>query len=220
MANAPARTADEISSAMKHLLERVRDGEVADQVARTGREVAAILSDAAATAGERAEHAWKDSAPLRRDAASWSSRAWKKNVRPALRDLWGQRTMAMGAAGAAVPAYRELVSSTAVRLGLKRREERHWGAFFMGMLIGAAIGAVLAMLSTPKPGSQIRRQLADKARDAGEWRPLFQRGALEEENNHAGHQPPPPTSRRGTRKTKSQIQDAAAGEPGGGAASS
>jgi gas vesicle protein len=219
MASAPAKTADEISSTMKHLLERVREGEVADQVAQTGRDVASILADATATAAARAEHAWKDSAPLRRDAAktvrgashdaaSWSSRTWKRRLRPAIEELWGQRTVAVGAAGAAIPASRELVDNTAVRLGLKRREERHWGAFFAGLLIGAAIGAVVAMLSAPKPGRQMRRELVDRARDAGEWTPLFQRT---ETDNHADAEPPQ-TSKRGDRETKAQIEDAAAGE--------
>lgn len=218
MAIAPARTADEISSAMKQLLERVREGEVAEQVARTGRDVAAILEDATATAAERAERAWKESAPLRKDAAKtvrsashdaadWSSRTWKRQVRPTLRNLWGQRTVAVGAAGAAVPASRELVNNTAVRLGLKRREGRRWGAFLAGLLIGAAIGAVIAVLSAPKPGRQMRQELVDRARDAGEWTPLFQRPPAN------GGSQPPVTSEGGDRATKAQLRDAAAGEP-------
>jgi hypothetical protein len=220
MASAPAKTSDEISSAMKHLLERVREGEVAEQAARTGRDVAAILGEAAATAASRADQAWKESAPLRKDAAkavrearhdaaSWSSRTWKRQLRPALKDLWSQRTAAIGAAGAAVPASRELVDSTAVRLGIKRREERRWGAFFAGLLIGAAIGAVVAMLSAPKPGRQMRHQLVQRARDAGEWTPIFQRSPA---NNHGGARPPA-TSERGDQTTKAQLTDAAASEP-------
>ena len=54
------------------------------------------------------------------------------------------------------------------------------------MLIGAAAGAVIAILTTPKPGREMRDELAEKARDAadkareaaggaGDWVPLFQR---------------------------------------------
>ena len=73
-----------------------------------------------------------------------------------------------------------------MRLGVrKRREQRHWAAFFLGLLIGAAVGAVIAMLTTPKPGREMRDELAERARDAAEkareaagstdWVPLFQR---------------------------------------------
>jgi hypothetical protein len=92
----------------------------------------------------------------------------------------------MAAAGAAVPVGRGIVDDAAVRLGLRKRSERrHWMAFFLGLLIGAAAGAVIAILTTPKPGHEMRDELAERARDAAErareaagstdWVPLFQR---------------------------------------------
>jgi demethylmenaquinone methyltransferase/2-methoxy-6-polyprenyl-1,4-benzoquinol methylase len=50
----------------------------------------------------------------------------------------------MGAAAAAVPVGREMAEETAHRLGWRRREERHWGAFFLGLLLGTAAGAIVA----------------------------------------------------------------------------
>jgi gas vesicle protein len=66
-------------------------------------------------------------------------------------------------------------------------------AFFLGLLVGAAAGAIVAMLTTPKPGREMRDELADKARDAatrardeaGDWVPLFQR----EETNGSPAEP-------------------------------
>lgn len=186
MATAPSRTADEISHGVRALVDRVIEADVTDQVARTSREVAAALADATSVAADRAGDAWKDSAPARRDAAKalrsarhdtakWWEQAWRKEIRPGARELWKRRSLAIGAAGAAIPASRELVDDAAVRLGLKRREERHWGAFFLGLIVGAAAGAIIAMLTTPKPGTEMREDLAAKARDAGEWVPIFQR---------------------------------------------
>ena len=55
----------------------------------------------------------------------------------------------------------------------------------MGLLIGAAAGALVAILTTPKPGREMRDELAGRARDAADkareaagasdWAPLFQR---------------------------------------------
>jgi gas vesicle protein len=79
-----------------------------------------------------------------------------------------------------------------VRLGLRQREERHWGAFFLGLLIGAVGGVIAALLLAPKRGTEMRRELAiradevrtelsarademvTKAKDA-DWVPIFQR---------------------------------------------
>ena len=115
-----------------------------------------------------------------------SRRTWTKDLRPTLQDLWKRRTVAMGATAAAIPAGRELVEDAATRLGIRQRsEKRHWLAFFLGLLVGAAAGAAIAMLTTPKPGREMRDELAEKARDAadrargeaGDWVPLFQREA-------------------------------------------
>jgi hypothetical protein len=116
----------------------------------------------------------------------WGRRTWQKDVSPSVRDLWSRRSAAAATAGAAIPVGRGIIDDAAVRLGVrKRREERHWAAFFLGLLIGAAAGALIAMLTTPKPGRQMRDDLAERARDAaerareaagsGDWVPLFQR---------------------------------------------
>jgi hypothetical protein len=85
----------------------------------------------------------------------------------------------LGAAGIAVPASRELAQQARVRLGLKRAEERRWRTFFLGVIMGAIAGAVVALLTAPRPGREMRDELATRAREAannaGEWVPLFQR---------------------------------------------
>ena len=115
-------------------------------------------------------------------------------MQPGLRKLWTTRTAALGAAGASLPLARELLDDAAVRLGIRqRRESRHWGAFFLGLLLGAAAGVIGAMLTAPKAGHEMRddlagtardaatraREVAGKARDAaisaGDWVPIFQR---------------------------------------------
>ena len=188
----PATTADDIADNIRSLIDRVVDAKFTHEMTRRGQDIASAIADRSAEVGERAGEAWRDSRPARRDAAKrlsrasadaakWSDDTWRRSLRPALRDLWKRRTLAMGAAGAAVPASRELVDTAAVRLGLKQREERHWAAFFLGLLLGAAAGAIVALLTTPKRGSEMRHELATrvdevatKARDT-EWVPIFQR---------------------------------------------
>ena len=189
--------ADEVSTTVRSMVEKVLEADVKDQITQRGRELAAAVGDATDAVSTRASEAWRDSAPTRRDAekavrkaskraARWSRRTWRDDLRPSLGQLWNRRSVAIGAAGAAIPAGRELVEDAAVRLGIrKRREERHWAAFFFGMLIGLAAGAIVAMLTAPKPGREMRDELAVKARDAAEkareaagnaeWVPLFQR---------------------------------------------
>jgi gas vesicle protein len=189
--------ADEVPTRVRSIVEKVLEAEVTDQIAKRGRELAAAVGQATETVSQRAEEAWKDSAPQRReaekaarkasrDAMRWGRRTWEKELRPNLRDLWSKRAAAVTAAGAAIPVGKGIVDDAAVRLGVrKRREQRHWAAFFLGLLIGAAVGAVIAMLTTPKPGREMRDELAERARDAAEkareaagstdWVPLFQR---------------------------------------------
>jgi gas vesicle protein len=189
--------ADEVPTRVRSIVEKVLEADVTDQISKRGRELAAAVGQATESVSQRAEEAWKDSAPQRReaekaarqasrDALRWGRRTWQRDVRPSLRDLWGRRGAAIAAAGAAIPAGRELIDDAAVRMGVrKRREQRHWAAFFLGLLIGAAAGALIAMLTTPKPGREMRDELADKARDAADrareaagasdWVPLFQR---------------------------------------------
>jgi gas vesicle protein len=183
MPTRPAKTADDITDSVRAFM---------DELARRGQDIAELLADRGADVGSMANEAWRDATPARRDAAKrltratsdaakWSDKTWRKSLRPVLRDAWKRRTIALGAAGAAVPAGREIVDTAAARLGLKQREERHWGAFFLGLLLGAAGGAIVAMLTTPKRGSEMRRELtakaddiAAKAKDA-DWVPIFQR---------------------------------------------
>jgi gas vesicle protein len=189
--------ADEVPTRVRSMMEKVLEADVTDQIAKRGQELARAVSQATETVAQRAEDAWNESAPQRRDAekaarrasrdaARWSRRTWQKELRPGLRDLWSRRSAAMAAAGVAIPAGRELVDDAASRLGIrKRREQRHWSAFFLGLLIGAVAGAVIAVLTTPKPGREMRDELAERAREAadrareaagsGEWVPLFQR---------------------------------------------
>jgi hypothetical protein len=189
--------ADEVPTRVRSMVERVLEADVTDQIAKRGQELAKAVGQATESVSQRAEEAWQDSAPQRReaekaaqrvsrDAITWSRRTWQRDVRPSLRELWSRRGTALAAAGAAVPAGRELVDDAAARLGIrKRREQRHWTAFFLGLLIGAAAGALVAILTTPKPGREMRDELAGRARDAAEkareaagasdWVPLFQR---------------------------------------------
>lgn len=200
--------AEDVAVGLRQAVERVLEADVADQIARRGREIAASVNEATDAVSARATKAWIESEPQRReaeknvrrasrDALRWSRKTWKKEVRPALKDLWKRRGPAVAATAAAVSVGREAAEDAAVRMGvMKRREGRHWGLFFVGLLLGAAAGAVVAMLTTPKAGDKMRDELAvrardaaDKARDAadkardgaGEWMPLFQRDEAEGE---------------------------------------
>ena len=198
-----ATTADDVAESIRSMIDRVADAKLTKEMARVGQDVAALLAERGVEVGDRASEAWRDSRPMRRDAAKRlaratreaakvSDRTWRRSVRPALRDLWTRRSVAIGAAGAAVPAGKELVDTAAVRLGLRQREERHWGAFFLGLLIGAIGGAVAALLLAPRRGEEMRRELgirADEVRQElatradeivtrakdQEWVPIFQR---------------------------------------------
>ena len=202
----PASTADDISTSVKTFIDKVLEADITDTVAQRSREIAAAVGDATESAMDRASDTWRESAPVRReaiknvqrasrDAGKWGNRAWRKDLEPRVRDLWKRRAVALGAAGAAIPAGRELAESAAERLGLKQREERHWGAFFLGLLLGAAGGVIVALLTAPKRGSELREDLVERAQDAagvvtekaqavaesaGDWVPLFQRDAVEE----------------------------------------
>lgn len=216
--NRPSTSAEEISGNVKAFVDKLLDAQVADTLAKRSREIAAAVGDATGVAVERAGETWHETAPVRAeavksvlrasdDATRWGARAWRKQLRPLVNDLWKRRTVAIGAAGAAIPAGRGLVDTAAQRIGLKQREERHWGAFFLGMLLGAAAGVIAALLTAPKRGSELRDELAVKAQAAaeiagqkaqqavevvgeraqavaGDWVPLFQRE--DGETNGAG----------------------------------
>jgi gas vesicle protein len=193
MANGPSRTADELTTAIRSLIDRALESQTRDEVAARGRELAKAIADntgsAATRASVAANDAWRDSAPQRRqaikqarrmskDAWSWSRKRWSRQVRPALKDAWDKRAVAaLGAAGIAVPASGEIVDRTRKRLGL--REEHRWRTFFLGVIVGAIAGAVVALLTAPRPGREVRDELTSRARDAAtnapDWVPLFQR---------------------------------------------
>lgn len=204
---------DQVTTNARSTVERLLNTDLQDQITKRGRALAEVIGDVAETASERAATSWRDAEPMRRQAARagrdafrWGRRTWRSDMQPSLRRLWSNRTAALGAAGAAVPLARELIDDAAVRMGIrKRREARHWGAFFVGILLGAAAGVIAAMLTAPKAGREIRDELAESARDAanrarevaakardaavaagasaGEWVPIFQRPDIEAEEN-------------------------------------
>ena len=142
--------------------------------------------------------------------------------------------MVIGAAGAGVPAPERRRR----RCGPARpeeREERHWGAFFLGLLVGAAAGAIVALLTAPQRGEEMRRELGERAEEIAtkakeEWVPIFQRAtngagdALDETGDRASaedasaadrRRPPMPATRLGDageearhRETADAINDA------------
>jgi hypothetical protein len=201
--------ADQVPTKARSIVERMLDPEIQDQLTKRGRTFAEAINAAAETASGRAATTWRDAELVRRQAAQagrealrWGGRTWSREMQPSLRRLWSNRTAALGAAGAAVPAARELIDDAAARLGIRRRrEQRHWGAFFAGLLIGAAAGVVAAILTAPKAGREMRDELAGTARDtatrargvasrarevaasAGEWVPIFQRPGVSAEAN-------------------------------------
>lgn len=250
MPTRPAKTAenvaDSVADTVKSVIDRVVDAELTRQIARRGQEVAGILAERGADVSERATDAWRETQPMRRDAvkavtkaggdaAKASNDVWRGSLRPALKDLWRRRTVAIGAAGAAVPASRELIESAAVRLGLKEREReeerRRWGAFFLGLVIGALAGAAVALLTTPKRGSEVRRELgarademrrelgdraeeiAARAREA-EWMPVFQR----QNDSGNGHTPTVITDAQSVQAGASDAGDSEGGGASGPAA--
>jgi hypothetical protein len=216
--------ADQVTTSARSMVERLFDPKVQDNVTKRGRALVAALGEAAEMASERAATSWRDAEPIRRDAARAArkalregTRTWNREVLPGLNRLWSKRTMALGAAGAAVPVARELIDDAAVRMGIRtRREPRHWGAFLGGLVLGAAAGLIAAILTAPKAGREIRDELAGTAKDAatrarevasigarevatrardaaasaGEWVPIFQRPEPEAELNGASNMEP------------------------------
>lgn len=178
------RFTDELEAFMN----RIARKDVPDEVAQRGQALADAIVQFAEEASQRASSAWRESQPARRDMArtferqgrevgKWSRQVWRDDIRPGLKRAWNRRTIALGAAaGAAVPAGRQIIEDAAAELGLRPRQDRHWGSFFVGILIGALVGALVALLTAPKPGRETRDELATKAREAadaaGEWIPV------------------------------------------------
>jgi hypothetical protein len=194
MAGEPSRTADELATAIRSLVERALESQTRDQITSRGRELASAIAGTAGAAAGRASvmagDAWRESAPQRKEAATsarkmsrqalkWGRATWKRQVGPTVRNAWDGRAAALAAAGIAVPTSKEIAKQAQKRLRLQRREERRWRTFFLGVIIGAIAGAVVALLTAPRPGREVRDELAQRAREAasnaGVWAPLFQR---------------------------------------------
>jgi hypothetical protein len=196
MASVSTPNADELTTAIRSLVDRALESSVREQVAARGKEMAAALADTATTVAgrtsEAATDAWRETGPrradaaraadrMRHDAVKWGQATWGSQLRPAIRRAWRKRAMALGAAGGAVPISKELLDEARIRLGIqqRRREERRWRTFFLGVVLGAIAGALVAILTAPRPGSETRDRIASRAREAaegaGEWAPLFQR---------------------------------------------
>lgn len=197
--------ADQGPPTVRSLVDKMLDPQMQDQIAARAREFVASVSEAAEAASARAGEAWREAAPMRqeateqvnkagREALRWGNRAWRKDLQPGISRIWKSRIAALSAAGAAVPMARKFAGASARAEAAKER--RHWGTFFLGLLLGAAAGVIAAMLTAPKAGRQIRDDLAVSARDAtarareaasrareavttAEWMPIFPRASSE-----------------------------------------
>ena len=197
--------ADQVPPTVRTLVDKMLDPQMQEQIAERAREFVASVSEAAEAASIRAGEAWRESAPMRqeateqvnkagREALRWGNRAWRKDLQPGISRIWKSRIAALSAAGAAVPIARRFATDSAPVEAAKER--RHWGTFFLGLLLGAAAGVIAAMLTAPKAGRQIRDDLALSARDAtvrareaasrareavtaAEWMPIFPRASSE-----------------------------------------
>ena len=187
MGGNPAKTDERISDELQSFIDRLARADVPKEVAERGQALADAVGQAADEAAGRAADAWRETRPIRREmlrtverqgreVGRWSRKMWRNDIRPGLRRAWDRRTVAFGAAGAAVPAGRQLISEAASELGLRPKEDRHWGAFFAGILIGGLTGILVALLTAPKPGRETRIEIAARAREAadaaGEWMPV------------------------------------------------
>ncbi len=172
--------------------------EALDQIAQRGREIAASMGEFSEIISKRAGDAWRDSAPVRReaakaaqlagrDAAEWGRLTWRQQLQPGLRGLWQQRTNLAGLA-AAVPMAREAaalaVGGTTVE---PRRKTGRWGALLLGLVAGVLAGAVAALLATPKAGRQVRQDLAVVARDAADRAKVTARETAQRARTIAGN---------------------------------
>ena len=165
------------------LVDRLADAKLTQELAKRGRDVADEVGSLPTRPGAKSKPMRRDASKQLQhavaDAAKWSDRTWRKSVRPALKDLWKRRTVAISAAGAAVPAAGAVIDDAAIRLGVKKT---------------AALGRVLPRPAgrrrgrrdrRPAHGAEAREEMRDelaahaprssprKAKD--EWVPIFQR---------------------------------------------
>lgn len=224
--------ADQVPPTVRSLVDKMLDPQMQDQIAARAREFVASVSEAAEAASVRAGEAWRESAPMRqeateqvnkagREALRWGNRAWRKDLQPGISRIWKSRIAALSAAGAAVPIARKFAAASApAEAAEAAKERRHWGTFFLGLLLGAAAGVIAAMLTAPKAGRQIRDDLALSARDAtvrareaasrareavtaAEWMPIFPRASSEADAPAEANGPAlveAPAARRVTRR--------------------
>src|SRR5437870_2990059 len=226
MASQPSKTADDLTTAIRSLVDKALESQTREQIAARGREVAAAIAETAGTAAERASEiandVWRESAPqrreavkeavrMRRDAFKWGRKAWLKQLQPALRNAWSQRAAAIGAAGLAVPASRELVDQARIRLGLRQREEHRWRIFFLGLVLGAIGGAIAALLPAPRPDERVRTELPPPRpaprRKPAEGAPTSRRKRTKPRPSPQPrppnrHRPPPPVGLRHARSAR------------------
>jgi gas vesicle protein len=236
----PSRTTDELATAIRSLVDKALQARTREQIAARGRELATAIAGSAGGAAESASvmagEAWRDSAPQRKEAAksarkmsrkalAWSRGTWNRRVGPAVRDAWDGRAAALAAAGVAVPTSRELAKQAQKRLRLQRHEERRWRTFFLGVILGAIGGAIVALLTAPRPGREVRDELAHRAdefahrareaaNNASEWAPLFQRppeADLQSTVRETAEAATPPVER----KARTGGNGAPAGDPSG-----
>ena len=139
--------ADEPSTRVRSMVEKLLEADMADQIGQRSREIAEAVSQASDNVHAPCRRGMEGvgaAAPRGREGRA-SRRARRHALgpphvaarrAPELRKLWKQRKVAIATASAAIPAGRELVEDAAVRAGIReRRENRHWAAFFLGILI-------------------------------------------------------------------------------------
>src|SRR3712207_5249251 len=106
MPTRPAKTAenvaDSVTDTVKSLIDRLVEAELTKEIARRGQDVAGVIAERGADIGERAGDVWRETQPVRRDAAkrvgqatgdaaTVSRGAWRGTIAPALRELWDRR---------------------------------------------------------------------------------------------------------------------------------
>jgi gas vesicle protein len=87
------------------------------------------------------------------------------------------------------------------------RVNRHGDGFLIGLLLGAAVGAGLALLLTPKSGREIRNDLTEHARKARETaNKSYQEGRQRFEQAVVKGREAYEEARGGVRRTKEDIK--------------
>ena len=111
MAREEAKTAEELTAAIRSLVDKALESQVREQIVARGRDLASTLTSAGESAAERAGEAWRESEPMRRDAADAALRASRDTV------SWGRRRWA---GWAAEPEPRQSGSPYSLVTGCRR----------------------------------------------------------------------------------------------------